>query len=132
LQVLIYPIVDLTLTSPSIERLADGYLLTKSLMRWFRGHYLHPDDDQRAGSPWFWHDDKLAGAAPALVVTAGYDPLVDEGDAWAKRLRAAGVTVRHRNEASLIHGFVSFAGAVRAARVATDRICDDIVDMLGG
>ena len=129
-QCLIYPIVDLTLTSSSIERFADGYLLTKSMMHWFRSHYLHADDDQKAASPWFWPDGELAGAAPAVVITAGFDPLVDEGNAYAERLRAAGVTVRHRSEASLVHGFLSMAGAIRAARDATDRICSDLVDLL--
>ena len=129
-QCLIYPLVDQTLTSPSIERLAHGYLLTKSMIHWFQDHYMRPEDDRKATSPWFWPDRELAGAAPAIVITAGYDPLVEEGDAWAERLRAAGVTVRHRCEASLIHGFLSMAGAVRAARAATDHICSDIVEML--
>ena len=62
-QVLIYPIVDMTLASPSIERFASGYLLTKSMIHWFREHYLHDTDDQRTASPWFWPD--LRGVAPA-------------------------------------------------------------------
>jgi len=128
LQVLIYPIVDMTLTSPSIDRHAEGYLLTRSMIRWFRGHYLHDDDDRRAISPLFWPD--LRGAAPAIVVTAGYDPLVDEGDTYAARLRDAGVTVRHRRNPSLIHGFLSLAGAVRAARAALDEVCADIRELL--
>lgn len=128
LQVLIYPIVDMTLTSPSIDRHAEGYLLTRSMMHWFRGHYLHPDDDRRAISPQFWPD--LRGAAPAIIVTAGYDPLVDEGDAYAARLREAGVTVRHRRHGSLVHGFLSLAGAVRAARAATDELCADIRELI--
>lgn len=128
LQVLIYPIVDLTLTSPSIDRLADGYLLTRSMMRWFRDHYLHPTDDRSAPSPAAWPE--LTGAAPAIVVTAGFDPLVDEGDAHARRLAAAGTAVRHRHHPSLIHGFLSLAGAVRAARSATDELCADLVEVL--
>lgn len=132
LQVLIYALVDQTLTSPSIDRLATGYLLTKSLIHWFQRHYLHPEDDRKASSPWYWADAELAGAAPAIVVTAGYDPLVDEGDAWAARLSRAGARVRHHCETSLIHGFFSMAGAVRAARAAVDRICDDVVEMLRG
>jgi len=128
LQVLIYPIVDMTLTSPSIDRHADGYLLTRSLIHWFRDHYLHADDDRRAISPQFWPD--LRGAAPAIVVTAGYDPLVDEGDAYAARLRDAGVAVRHRRHPSLVHGFLSLAGAVRAARAAADELCADIRELL--
>ncbi len=128
-QVLIYPIVDMTLTSPSIDRHAEGYLLTRSMVHWFRSHYLHPDDDRRAISPQYWPD--LRGAAPAVVATAGYDPLVDEGDGYAARLRDAGVAVRHRRYPSLVHGFVSLAGAVRAARAALDEVCADVRELLG-
>jgi acetyl esterase len=131
-QALLYPIVDMTLTAPSIERYANGYLLTKSMMHWFRNHYLRSEADQRTGSPAYWPAQALAGAAPAIVITAGFDPLVEEGDAWAERLRQAGVPVRHRREASLIHGFLSLAGAIDEARAATDRICDDMVAMLRG
>jgi len=127
-QLLIYPLVDLTLVSPSIERLGEGYLLTKKMVHWFRGHYLHVDDDMEAGSPWFWND--LEGSAPAIIATAGFDPLVDEGDAWADRLRAAGTEVRHHRFATLIHGFLSISGAVDAARAATDELCRDLVEML--
>jgi acetyl esterase len=128
LQVLIYPIVDMTLESPSIERHADGYLLTKSMMHWFRANYLAPSDDRRAISPAYWND--LASASRAIVVTAGYDPLVDEGDGYAAALRAAGVPVRHRRYPALIHGFISLAGAVRAARTAVDEVCSDIREMI--
>jgi acetyl esterase len=128
LQVLIYPMVDLTMSSPSIDRHAEGYLLTRSMMRWFRGHYLGPAQDGRAFSPAFWPD--LAGSAPALVVTAGFDPLSDEGAAYAERLRAAGVPVRHRCYPALVHGFMSLGGAVKAAREATDQIWQDIVELL--
>lgn len=125
LQALIYPIIDLRLISPSIDRYAEGYLLTKSMMTYFLGHYLNTTDDPEAASPYFWSD--VAGSAPALVVTAGFDPLVGEGDAWAERLRAAGVTVRHRRFDSMVHGFLSLAGIVKAAHVAVDEICQEIV-----
>jgi acetyl esterase len=128
LQILVYPLLDLTLVSPSIERYAEGYLLTKSMMHWFRNHYLHADDDREAGSPWFWKD--VTGSAQAIIVTAGFDPLVDEGDAWVTRLRSAGCEVRHHRHDSLVHGFLSLAGAVRAARVAVDRLCVEIVEAL--
>ena len=81
-------------------------------------------------SPLFWPDGDLRGAAPAMVATAGFDPLVDEGDACAERLREAGVTVVHHRYDSLIHGFLSLAGAVRAARAAVDEVCDDLADLL--
>jgi acetyl esterase len=128
LQVLIYPLVDMTLTKPSIERHADGFLLTRSLMYWFRGHYLNADDDRRAISPLYWDD--LRRAAPAIVVTAGYDPLVDEGDAYAGRLRDAGVPVIHHRHDGLVHGFISLAGAVRAARAAVDTLTAAVRDQL--
>jgi len=128
LQVLIYPLVDQTLASPSIDRNAEGYLLTRAMIRWFRDHYMHPDDDRRAASPRYWPD--LERAAPAIVVTAGYDPLVDEGDDYAEALRVAGVRVVHRQHPSLVHGFLSLAGGVRAARAAFDELCRDIRDCL--
>lgn len=129
LQVLIYPMVDQTMTSASIDRHAEGYLLTRSMIRWFRANYLHAADDRRAASPRYWQDHE--GAAPAIVVTAGYDPLVDEGDAYAEALRATGVPVLHRRYPALIHGFLSLGGGVRAARAAIDELCNDIAAKLG-
>jgi acetyl esterase len=128
LQVLIYPTVDLTHSLPSLERLATGYLLTRSMIEWFRSNYLHPTDDRRAASPMFWSE--LRGAAPALITTAGYDPLVDEGARYADQLRIAGSSVRHRHYPSLIHGYLSIAGGVTAARAAIDELCHDIRELL--
>ncbi len=129
LQVLIYPAVDMTQSSPSIDRLADGYLLTRALIQWFRGNYLNPGDDRRAVSPMFWPDHR--GAAHAIIATAGYDPLVDEGDRYAELLARAGTEVRHRRYPSLIHGFLSLAGRVAAARAAVDELCGDVRELLG-
>jgi len=129
LQVLIYPMCDSTMSLPSVERYAEGYLLTRSMMQWFRDHYFGAASDRRAASPLFWTD--LGGAPPAIVITAGFDPLVDEGDAHAEALRAAGVPVIHRRHPSLVHGFLSLAGGVRAARAAVDEMCRDIVGALG-
>jgi len=128
LQVLIYPLIDFTYASPSIERFSTGYLLTKPMMHWFREHYFHAGDNIHAASPRYW--DSVDGTAAAIVVTAGYDPLVDEGDEWAARLRDAGTHVVHRRHAGLVHGFISLAGAIAAARGAVDQICTDIVEMI--
>lgn len=128
LQVLIYPIVDMTLTSPSIDHHADGYLLTRSIMHYFRNHYLNATDDRRAISPRYWTD--VRGAAPAVIATAGYDPLVDEGDEYVEQLRAAGVRVRHRRYPSLVHGFLGMGGVVKAARAAADDLCSDIRELM--
>jgi acetyl esterase len=128
LQILIYPSVDLTQSSPSIERHAHGFLLTRTMMQWFRNNYLAPTDDRRAVSPMFWPE--LRGAARAIIVTAGYDPLIDEGDRYVELLRAAGTEVRHRRYPSLIHGFLSLAGGVASARAAIDELCGDIRELL--
>jgi acetyl esterase/lipase len=98
------------------------------MMTWFREHYLGGGDRQ-GPSPWFWAD--VRNSAPAIIHTAGFDPLVDEGDAWANRLREAGVTVRHQRYESLVHGFLALGGVVRAARGAADDLCREIVEMLG-
>ena len=103
-------------------------LADASMLRWFRGHYLKPTDDPRASSPAAWPD--LRGAAPAILATAAFDPLVDEGDAHARRLREAGVEVIHRAYPSLIHGFLGMAGAVDAARDAVDQHANDITQVL--
>ena len=95
-------------------------MVTRAAMEWFRGHYLNgPSDigDPRA-SPLKASD--LAGLPPALVYTAGFDPLRDEGQAYADRLTAAGVKTIHREFDSLIHGFVGLRGTVQAAARAMD------------
>lgn len=124
LQVLIYPMTDSTMSKPSLDRHADGYLLTKSLITWFRSHYFHDTDDRRAASPLFWTD---LPRVPAIVITAGFDPLVDEGDAYAAALSSAGVRVVHRRYPSLVHSFLSLSGGVKAGRAAIDELCRDIV-----
>jgi acetyl esterase len=115
-QILIYPLTDLTLSSPSYHLFAEGFALTLPLIRWFRDHYAPDPGTHRAASPLFLAD--LAGAVPALVVAAGFDCLRDEGKAYADRLAAAGARVDYRRHTSLIHGFITMTGACDAARAA--------------
>jgi len=120
LQWLIYPVTDLAMDSPSHKSCGEGFLLTHAGMKWFRGHYLNDPseaDDPRA-SPLRAGD--LSGVAPALVYTAGFDPLRDEGRAYADRLAAAGVKTIHREFDSLIHGFAGMRGVLQAAARAMD------------
>lgn len=120
LQWLICPATDLAMESPSYKSCGEGFLLTHADMRWFRGHYLNNPgevDDPRA-SP--LRADDVSGLAPALIYTAGFDPLRDEGHAYADRLSAAGVKTIHREFDSLIHGFVGMRGALHAAARAMD------------
>ena len=115
-QVLIYPAVDLTSSFPSIQSLGEGFFLEAASIAWFVDHYLDPGQDRRDPrvSPLFAPDH--AGLPPAFVLTAGFDPLRDEGEAYVAALRAAGVEVDHRCYESLIHGFFNLSGGVVAAR----------------
>jgi len=121
-QLLIYPVTDLGAEAPSYETFASGFYLTRDLMRWFSGNYLADKAeglDPRA-SP--LRAESLAGLAPAFLLTGGYDPLRDEGKAYAERLLEAGVDVEYRNYDSLIHGFFSMTGVVREATNAFDDV----------
>jgi acetyl esterase len=104
LQVLIYPVTDYSFATTSYTENADGYLLTRESMEWFWGHYLGDDDGSHPkASP--LREADLAGLPPAVVVTAEFDPLRDEGEAYAKRLREAGVKVEAKRYDGQIHGF---------------------------
>ena len=110
-QLLIYPATDLRMGSPSIEENAEGYGLTKRDMLWFRGHYLRSaaDATDPLASPLLAPD--LRGVPPALIITAEYDPLWDEGERYGARLREAGVPVTISRYDGMIHGFTGM-GAV--------------------
>lgn len=106
-QVLAYPVTDFSFESRSYVENAEGYGLGRDSMAWFWNHYL-PGEAAGAdpvASPLRAKD--LGGLPPALVLTAEYDPLCSEGDAYADRLREAGVPVEHRRYEGLIHGFLS-------------------------
>jgi len=119
-QLLIYPATDLRGGSASHQAFADGYLLTHQLMRWFFDHYMRSETDTAdpLASPLLAAN--LAGLPPALVITAGFDPLQDEGKAYAERLAAAGVATEHRHYAGMIHGFFNMSGVLDEARRAID------------
>jgi acetyl esterase len=120
LQLLIYPAVDLATRHPSRETFAAGYLLTEAMIERFLGFYV-PDQAMRRdprASPLLARD--LRGLAPAHIQTAGFDPLQDEGAAYARALTAAGVRVEHRHYPGLVHGYMQLAGYVGAARAALE------------
>lgn len=109
LQLLIYPVTDLSGHTRSKTLFADGYFLTLRDMNWFHGHYVggaSVDATDPVVSPLL--ADDLTGLPPALVLTGGFDPLRDEGNRYAAALRAAGVAVDLREEGALVHAFTSF------------------------
>jgi acetyl esterase len=119
-QLLIYPVTDLTGSMPSHVTLAQGYRLTTELLNWFMMHYIHRDGDrgQLIASPLFAED--FTGLPPALVLTAGYDPLRDEGTAYAAKLRDAGVETELVEYGGMIHGFITMGGVVDDAIESMD------------
>ncbi|WP_428487561.1 alpha/beta hydrolase [Rhodopila sp.] len=130
-QLLIYPVTDYhDAGMPSMTENADGYGLTRKGMHWFWGHYLA--DPVHAAHP---HASPLraatlAGLPPALVVTAEYDPLRDEGEAYADRLRQAGVATRMKRWDGMNHGFFNVPGVVERASIAIDEACDWVRSLL--
>jgi acetyl esterase len=118
LQVLIYPVTDLAMDTVSYETIANGFTLTRDRMRYFRKAYLRGEQDigDWRASPIKARD--LSRLPPAIVLAAAYDPLVDEGKAYADRLAASGVHVAYTSYDGLTHGFMSVAGAIDPAHTA--------------
>lgn len=104
----LYPATDMVTDYPSADLFADGYLLTRDTMRWFGQSYA-PDPSDRRASP-LLHD--LSGLPPAVIVTAGLDPIRDQGRAYAAALAMAGVPVTYREAAGTIHGFLQLRRAI--------------------
>lgn len=128
LQLLVYPSTDVASETASMTTYGEAFPLSRSLMNWFIGHYLGPDTGPAAPRLSPLKERDLAGLAPAVVATAGFDPLVDQGEAYARRLREAGVPVAYRCYDSLCHAFTAFTGAVPAA----DAACREIATLVRG
>ncbi len=122
MQLLLYPVIDDVETWASRTHFAEGFLLTERDMDWFRDRYL-PDRSVVTNpdvSPYQAAD--LAGMPPAYVATAGFDTLRDEGEAYARRMREAGVKVALRRHPGLLHGFGQMTQVSRAARAAMSEV----------
>ena len=117
-QLLIYPATDQRMGHPSIDGNGEGYLLTKKSMLYFRGHYLPNAADWTDGRASPLLAPSLAGLPPAFLMTAGFDPLLDEGRAYAERLRAEGVPTEYREYSDMVHGFITMGRVLDTANTA--------------
>jgi acetyl esterase len=129
-QLLIYPVVQLGETD-SLRRNGDGYFLTATLMQYFVGHYV--GDNAAAAQDWRLAPilaASHAGLPPASILVAGFDPLHDDGVAYADKLRTAGVPVKLTTLPDQIHGFVSMDGAIAAAKPAIETLAREMAEAL--
>ncbi len=122
-QLLVYPVTNYAFDTPSYQSNADGYLLTKSAMQWFWNHYLNSERDGANPYASPLRAASFAKLPPALVITAEFDPLRDEGRAYAEKLRAAGVAVVHSAYDGMIHGFFTMGHILDRGRQAMDEAC---------
>ena len=129
-QLLIYPCTDVASETPSMTTYADAFPLDRAMMDWFMGQYLAPASDPTFPRLSPIRAADLSGLAPAIIATAGFDPLTDQGEAYAKALRAAGVPVSYRCYESLSHAFTAFTGVIPAADAACREIAGLVRDTL--
>ena len=131
-QVLIYPAVDFSLDTESHRELADGHIIPRDRIEWYGQQYLRTEADKAdlRASP--LRAPSLAGQPPAMIVTAGFDPLRDEGHAYAEALRRAGVDVVYREFPGQIHAFVSLTKAIPQGMTCTLEIAEYLRKRLGG
>jgi acetyl esterase len=127
-QALVYPATDFSRVYPSLEANGEGYLLTADAISWFSAQYLGDHDrGDPAASPLL---NDLTGLPPAVVATAEFDPLRDEGRAYAEALAAAGVAVRHFDFPGLVHGFMGMGAMSPGSARATDDVWGALATLL--
>jgi acetyl esterase len=115
-QMLVYPVTNHSYATESYTENADGYLLTKDSMVWFWNHYLRNEEDGKNPYASPLQAEDLSGLPPALVLTGEFDPLRDEGEAYAERLREAGVQVEAKRYDGMIHGYFWMPGVLEQGR----------------
>jgi acetyl esterase len=113
-QVLLYPVTDATLRSPSMEELAEGRMLTREALAWMYDQYMPDGTDRTDPRVSVVLAESLEGVAPAVVVSAGNDPLRDDAVRYVARLEEAGVPVEHLSYGGTIHSFMLYAGVLQA------------------
>ncbi len=131
-QLLIYPVTDFDFTTESYRQNGEGYLLTKGSMQWFWAHYLGAQDLGKDPYACPARADDLAGLPPAFVATAEFDPLRDEGEAYAANLRIAGVDVTAKRYDGMLHGFAWTLGATPSGAALIDDLAAAFSQVLEG
>jgi acetyl esterase len=123
-QILVYPCTDATLSGKSIQTRAKGYILTEDMMRWFLNQYVTPETDLTSPllSPNHASLEELKHLPPAIVITAGYDPLCSEGQSYAQRLTEAGVKVELAHYDHMIHVFFQMPRLLATADKAQQKV----------
>lgn len=132
-QLLLYPILDATMSSATYCELADGYYLTTNLVRWYWGNHLGTADDLDRRSPDVSprYAADFRGLPDTLILSCGYDPLKDEAQAYADQLEQAGTNICRLHYPATIHGFLRFRGPLEAARTAAREIGTFVHHALG-
>ena len=126
-QLLVYPSTDSgAFETPSHVENAEGYFLTKDLVKWFLAHYTRSEADALDPRLSPLRADDLVGLPPALVITAEFDPLRDEGEAYAARLRDDGVPVTVTRYDGMIHGFWQMSGLLQQSRDALQQAAEGL------
>ena len=127
-QLLLYPVTDLRFLTESYKLLGKGYLLTENMMRWFSNNYINNSEEilNESVSPLLAED--FTGLPSSVVVTAGFDPLRDEGFQYSNRLKLAGVDSVYREQEGLIHAFAQF-GIIPECRSAIKSACNDLLSL---
>lgn len=117
-QLLVYPVTDYDDTRPSMEEFAEGHFLTRAMMTYFWGHYVSSPEEGRHPHASPINATHLEGLPPAMVITAECDPIRDQGEAYGRRLQAAGVPVTMKRYAGAIHVFFNLGGVLDSGREA--------------
>jgi acetyl esterase len=125
-QMLLYPMTDCDIETASRAEFAAGHFLTREVMDWFGAHYVSSADDQKDYRASPLRAPAHHGLPPALIVTAGHDPLRDEGRLYAEKLEAAGVPVIHRDYPGQIHMFMGMTGVIDEGRAAIKAAAADL------
>jgi len=124
-QLLIYPVTNLTMDTKSYKECEEGFFLSKKSMEWFRGHYLNSSEERNDSTASPLLEEDLKGHPPAVITTAGFDPLRDEGYDYSEKLKKNGVPVSYVEYPGFIHGFANMS-FIPGINEAVEELCEEV------